>query len=142
MWALFFGFVGGFVAWIGTTFVAQPLQRFFQLRPQAAFVVAQYDQRGWIGNPDAKPPDNDWLKERNDAYDKVASELLAFANSNAFVTSALHHKMLGRYRCDVRAAGENLRTLGAAYPGTQSWDQLCRSALSNLRISDWRKGAW
>jgi len=40
---LFVGFIGGFVAWIATTAVGQPLLRFFQLRSRAAFILARYD---------------------------------------------------------------------------------------------------
>jgi hypothetical protein len=137
MWSLLSGFIGGFVAWIITTAVGQPLQRFFQLRQQAALILAQYDGRAWIGNPEAKPPDNEWLEERREAYDKVGSELVAFADSNTFVTRALHHKMLGRYRCYVRNAGVSLRTLGEIYPGTESWDRLRRGVLSALKIAGW-----
>jgi hypothetical protein len=133
MWPLLSGFIGGFIAWIVTTAVGQPMQRFIQLRQQVALVMAQYDQRTWIGNPEAKPPDENWLKERREAYDKAASELLAFADSNAFVTKALRWKRLGRYRFYVRSAGLNLRTLAEAYPGTQSWDQLRRNVLSSLK---------
>jgi hypothetical protein len=132
--------MGGVAAWLITTALGQPLQRFFQLRQQAALVLAKYDDRPWIGNPEAKPPDNDWLKERREAYDKVGSELVAFADSNTFVARALHHKLLGRYRCYVRSAGESLRTLGEAYPGTESWDHLRRHALSGLKIVAWPSG--
>jgi hypothetical protein len=79
MWSLITGFVGGVIAWIVTTIVAQPLQRFFQLRQQAAILLVQYDDQAWIENPEAKPPSNKWLKERQEALDKVGSELVAFA---------------------------------------------------------------
>lgn len=137
MGSLLLGFVGGFTAWIATTFLAQPLQRFFQLRQEAALVLAKYDNQPWIGNPEAKPPDNNWLEERRIAYDKVGSELVAFADSNTFVARALHRKILGPYRCYVRNAGEELRTLGAAYPGTESWDRLRRNVRSALKIAGW-----
>jgi len=99
--------------------------------------VAQYDHRPWIYNPEAKPPDNEWLTERRLAFDKVGSELVAFANSNILVTRLLRQKGLWRYRCYVRSAGENLRTLAEAYPGTQSWNALHESVVSNLKIQPW-----
>jgi hypothetical protein len=89
VWALLSGFVGGFIAWIITTAVGQPLQRFVQLRQQAAFVLAKYDDQPWIGNPEAKPPSNDWLVERTEAFDKAGSELVAFADSNTFIAHNL-----------------------------------------------------
>ena len=134
MWSLLSGFIGGVLAWIATTVIGQPMQRFFQLRQQAALVLAKFDDRPWIGNPEAKPPDEDWRKERSEAFDKVGSELVAFADANAFIARALHHNILGRNRFYVRSAGENLRTLGKAYPGTQAWDQLRRETQRGLKI--------
>jgi hypothetical protein len=89
VWALLSGFVGGIIAWIVTTAIGQPLQRFFQLRQQAALVLAEYDDRLWINNPEAEPPSNDRFKERSEAFDKVGSELVAFADSNTFVARSL-----------------------------------------------------
>jgi hypothetical protein len=136
-WGLFAGFIGGFVAWIVTTSLGQPLQRFIQIRQEAAFVIAEFDDRAWIGNPDAVPPDNNWLNKRREAYDKEGTALIAFADSNLFVTRLLRLKILGRYRCYIRSAGHSLRTLGAAYPGTQANDQLRQSVLSGLKIKTW-----
>jgi hypothetical protein len=136
-WSLFSGFLGGIAAWVVTTALGQPLQRFLQLRQQAANVMAQDDDHAWIGNPEAKPPDDDWLRRRREAYDKVGHELVAFADSNTFVVRLLNQRVLGRYRCYVRSAGGNLRALAAAYPGTKSWDELRRRARSALKIVGW-----
>src|SRR5215472_2013823 len=114
-----------------------PKQRFFQLRQQVALLIAKYDGQPWIGNPEAKPPENEWLEERRKAYDHLGSELVAFADSNTFLARALHHKVLGPYRCYVRNAGTSLRTLGAAYPGTQAWDASRGSVLGTLKIAGW-----
>jgi hypothetical protein len=137
IWGLFSGFIGGFVAWIVTTSLGRPLQRFIQLRQEAAFVIAQYDNRAWIGNPEANPPENDWLDKRREAYDNTGTALIAFADSNLFITRILRLKCFGPYRCYIRSAGDNLRTLGAAYPGTQANEQLRQSVLSNLKIKTW-----
>jgi hypothetical protein len=84
-----------------------------------------------------KAPDNEWLEERRQAYDKVGSELIAFADANTFIARKLHNPLLGRYRLYVRNAGNNLRTLGAAYPGTQSWGEIRRSAMAALKLPGW-----
>ena len=136
MWPLVLGFFGGIVAWFATTFVAQPIQRLIKLREKAALVLATYDDHLWIGNPEAKAPENDWLEERRKAYDNIGSELVAFADANTFLVRRFHDGFLGRRRFYIRSAGENLRTLGAAYPGTPSWDQIRRSAKSGLKIAD------
>jgi hypothetical protein len=136
MLPLVLGFFGGVVAWFATTFVAQPIQRLIQLRERAALVLAKYDDHLWIGNPEARPPENNWLEERRKAYDDIGSELVAFADANTLLVRRFHHRLLGRRRLYIRSAGENLRTLGDAYPGTPSWDQIRRSAKSALKIAD------
>ena len=118
IWSLITGFAGGVIAWLFTTTLTQPFQRFIELRREAALALTEFEDRLWIGNPEAKPPTEDWLEKRFSAYDKAGTALIAFAISNSFLTRFLHHSLLGRYRCYVRAAGENLRVLAAAYPGT------------------------
>ena len=135
MWPLFSGFTGGILAWIFATILGRPIQRYIQLRQEAALILARYDNLPWIGNPEAKPPENDWLEERRKAYDEIGSELVAFADANTFITRQLHQKLLGRYRIYVRNAGNELRTLGATYPGTEAWHQIRKSAMSALKIA-------
>jgi hypothetical protein len=137
VWPFISGFVGGFVAWIVTTVLGQPIRRFFQLREEAALILARYDDLPWIGNQDAEPPENDWLEERRNAYDKIGAELVAFADANTFIARTFHNKLLGRHRVYIRNAGNSLRTLGATYPRTESWDQIRRHALSGLKIAGW-----
>jgi hypothetical protein len=137
MSSLFFGFIGGIVAWIVTTVLGGPIRRVVQLRQEAALILAKYDDLPWIGNPEAKPPENDWLAERREAYDKIGSELIAFADANSFIARQFHHRALGRYRLYIRNSGNSLRALGATYPGTDSWDQIHRNAMSALRIARW-----
>jgi hypothetical protein len=119
LWSLVTGFVGGVCAWFLTTAVAQPFQRFITLRQEAAVALVDFEDRLWIGNPEAKPPTQEWLAQRLNAYDRVGTNLVAFAASNSFITRLLYQPILGRYRCYVSAAGENLRILAATYPGTQ-----------------------
>lgn len=137
MWPLIFGFIGGVAAWTFTTILGRPIQHFIQLRQHAALTLARYDDLPWIGNPEAKPPENDWLNERREAYDKIGSELVAFADANTFLTRQLHHRALRQYRMFIRSGGNQLRTLGATYPGTESWDRIRKSAKSALRIAGW-----
>jgi hypothetical protein len=137
IWGLLSGFVGGVIAWAVATILGQPLQRFLQLRQEAAVAIAQFEDRIWVGNPEAKSPASEWLDKRRDAYDKVGTALLAFANTNLFITRALRQRPLGRCRCNIRSAAENLRTLAEAYPGTLSSTQLHRSVLKGLAIKTW-----
>jgi uncharacterized membrane protein YgaE (UPF0421/DUF939 family) len=136
VYTLLTAFIGGFVAWIVTTVVGQPLLRFFQLRAQAAHFLARYDDQPWIGNPETKPPAEAWLAKRREAYEEIGSELVAFADTNSFIARALHHKLLGKYRYKARYAGDDLRLLGATYPGTKAWADIHKRTRSALRLGD------
>lgn len=135
IWSLITGFAGGVIAWLFTTTLAQPFQRFIELRREAALALVEFEDRLWIGNPEAKAPTEDWLEKRSSAYDKAGTALIAFAISNSFLTRFLYHRLLGRYRCYVRAAGENLRVLAAAYPGTAASSAYHDNILRELRIA-------
>jgi hypothetical protein len=128
------GFVGGLIAWLVTTTLAQPFQRFLQLRQEAATAISQFEDRPWVGNPEAEPPTNEWLAERLTAYDKAGTALVAFATSNSFVTRALYHPFLVGYRCYVRAAGDSLRNLGASPPGSPASRHFLQALISALKI--------
>ena len=134
VWPLITGFIGGVMAWFLTTTLAQPFQRFLTLRQEAAFALVDFEDRAWIGNPEAKPPTEEWREKRFNAYDKAGTNLVAFAISNSFITRLLHHPILGRYRCYIRASGENLRVLAATYPGTPISAAYHDNVVRELRI--------
>jgi hypothetical protein len=116
---LFVGLIGGFVAWIATTAAGQPLLRFFQLRSRAAFILARYDGLPWIENSEAEPAEKGWLKKRKEAFDEIGSELIAFADTNSIIAQTL-----AKSRYFALRAGNDLRLLGAVYPGTNSWTDI------------------
>jgi hypothetical protein len=127
---LFIGFIGGLVAWIATTVVGQPLLHFFQLRSRAAFILARYDGLPWIDHPEeAEPPEKEWLEKRKEAFDEIGSELIAFADTNSLITHALTKSHYFALR-----AGNDLRLLGAVYPGTQSWADVRKRVRSAVRL--------
>jgi hypothetical protein len=136
VYTLLTAFIGGFVAWIATNLVGQPLLRFYRLRAQAAHVLARYDGLPWIDNPEAKPPDEVWLEKRREAYDEIGSELIAFADTHSLIARTLHHKLLGKYRYKARNAGDDLRLLGAAYPLAQVSAEIRKRVRLALRLGD------
>ena len=133
VFTLLIGFVGGFVAWIVTTVVGQPLLRFIQLRSRAAVILTKYDGLPWIDNPDAKRPEQEWLEKRREAFDEIGSELVAFADTNSLIARA-QYEHLGKYRHRVRNAGDDLRLLGAAYPTTENSVEIRKRVGSALRL--------
>jgi hypothetical protein len=136
LWPLLSGFLGGVIAWLVTTAFAEPFKRFLQLREDAARALAEFETMPWIRNPEANPPSDDWLNKRREAYDRAGIALIAFATSNSFLGRILIHKVLGRYRYYVQAAGLGLRTLAVAYPGTQSSETCYQSILRQLHLKN------
>jgi hypothetical protein len=134
MSALFLGFIGGVIAWIATTVIGEPLRRFIPLRHEATVVIIRYEECAWIGDPEASPPDNEWLEKRREAYDAAGIALMAFATSNTLFSRLLRSPYLGKLRCYPYSGGSDLRELGSAYPGMQASDHLQRSALRALKI--------
>jgi hypothetical protein len=128
------GFLGGLVAWIVTTFLAQPFALFLKLRNEAAVAVANYETRPWIGNPESEPPSQEWLVERRKAYDGAGTALVGFSASNKVLARILQKGVFGLFRCNPWSACENLRTLAEAYPGSQSSERLIRSVVRGLRL--------
>ena len=63
MTSLFFGFIGGLLAWLATLALGQPVYRFVNLRRETARLLMLYE----IDDHD-KATDEKWLNERATAY--------------------------------------------------------------------------
>ncbi|SCB39514.1 hypothetical protein GA0061099_1006163 [Bradyrhizobium yuanmingense] len=135
IWSLIIGFVGGVIAWVFTTGLAQPFQKFIQLRQDVASALAEFEHsRLWTGDPDEEPPPKEWLEKRQSSYERAGVALVAFSISNSFFTGLLHNRCLGSHRCYVRSAGDYLRNLARMSPGTQS-QQIHEAVMRQLRLA-------
>jgi hypothetical protein len=115
MGSFFLGLIGGFVAWIVTALIGQPIYRFISLRAEAARVLARYERQGSI--PGSEAGNANWIAERKRAYQECGTRLVAFAAANVIVTRLLRSRALRQLRCYPRSAGEALITLGDLSPG-------------------------
>jgi hypothetical protein len=130
-----FGLLGGFVAWIATTFFAHPLTNFYNLRGRAAEALARYEDRFNLEFDDSLQSDGNWIVDRRAAYETCGSSLLAFATSNRFVTKCLYRMAPRNCRYYVQSAGSNLMTLARVNPGTQAAKQLHEKIVSALKLN-------
>jgi hypothetical protein len=73
--------------------------------------------------------EKEWLEKRKEAFDEIGSKLIAFADTNSLITHALT-----KSRYFALRAGNDLRLLGAVYPGTQSWADVRKRVRSALRL--------
>lgn len=136
LWSLILGFVGGVIGWLFTTSLAQPFQKFIQLRQDVALALAEFEHsRLWIGDPDEESPTKDWLEKRQSSYEKAGVALVAFTISNSFVTRLLLSRWLGPHRCYVRSAGDYLRNLARMTPGTQTSHHIHEAVMRQLRLA-------
>jgi hypothetical protein len=112
MGSFFLGLIGGFVAWIVTALLGQPIYGFIGLRAEAARVLARYER-----DPGSEAGNANWTAERRRAYQECGARLVAFAAANVIMTRLLRSRVLRQLRCYPRSAGEALMTLGDLSPG-------------------------
>jgi hypothetical protein len=88
---IFWGFVGGVMAWFATTFIGQPIITFFAARSEAARVLALFGQLDRYDNDPERDefPDNIVL-DRQKALAAAGAQLIAFAYTNQFLIRFLH----------------------------------------------------
>jgi hypothetical protein len=135
MESFFFGILGGFIAWTMTWFFVQPLSVFFNLRGQAAEVLARYEGRS-DPNPDAPPLSQDWITERKRAYESCGAALEGFSASNSVISALLYRPRPIIPRYYVRSAGSSLLTLSEVKPGTAAASELRDNIRSALKLGD------
>ncbi len=132
------GFLGGFIAWLATGLLAQPLSRFFALRAAAAEALTRYEDR-FNSSRDMSLATPDWMTERRLAYEDCGADLAAFTVSNAWVARLLGQFPLKRFRYYARFAGSNLQSLAQTDPGTETSEYFRVRVVAALRLASWRK---
>ena len=133
MASFLFGVLGGFIAWVTTEIFVRPLIRFYDLRTETAKALALYEDR-FNPDPDASPPNPDWLEERRSVYQHCGASLVAFATSNSFLARLLQRIPLENFRYYVRSAGSNMQGLAETLPATQASDYFRNKAVSALKL--------
>lgn len=139
MESFLFGILGGFIAWVTTEIFVRPLTRFFALRAEAAEALALYEDR-FNPDPDAPPPNSEWLAQRKLAYEHCGAGLVAFATSNSFISRLVYRVPLKNFRYRVRSAGSNMQGLAETAPGTQASDYFRTHVVSALKLWYWPRG--
>jgi hypothetical protein len=137
MSSVLWGLLGGVVAWVSTTIIGTPLFRFFNLRAEAAKVLALFEGCIDPSNPDADIMTDKWLARRRQAYQACGADLIAFAASNSLLLHWHHRLSPRRLRIFPRSAGQALMTLADAKPGTQASHEFHNTVLSALKFRPW-----
>ena len=124
----FWGLAGGFVAWITTTVIAQPLLQFWRLRTEAARVISLYERRDFHSE---RPRDIDREKTRRLTYENCGSQLVAF---DATYGPIIRFITMRRFPFAVLPAGEALIAASTAPEGSAAAQQLRDSVVKALRL--------
>jgi hypothetical protein len=137
---LFTGMMGGFLAWIATAIVGQPLIKFMNLRSQAAIVLARFDTEGAKDDDGAPlaPEDyeDDWKTARQKDYADCGCELVAFHAANATLVLLLR-KLPKKWRCYPKSAGLSFQSLAESVPGGNFEHETRRHIISALKLNFW-----
>jgi hypothetical protein len=104
------GILGGFIAWVATMLVAQPLYALINLRTETARLLHLHEPTG----RDDRNMSAAWLDERSAAYRSCAAQLQASAASQALVTLLVG---LPPLHWQPKEAGERLWQLAPLGPG-------------------------
>lgn len=136
MLSLLGGMLGGFVAWIATMIIGQPVISFLALRKRAAAVLARYEEQvDYNAGPEEY---NDvWVNNRWQEYTDCGNDLIAFQAANAFVTSRLR-KLPKKWRCSPKAAGSNFLLLADLEPGGYEAHRARSSIVAALKLGYWQ----
>jgi hypothetical protein len=127
------GLLGGFIAWIGTTVIGQPICKFLELRTEAARIIARYDpyvaSSPYVPYPDPFT-DVEWLEERKRAYLTCGVNLRAYAATHGSVVRWLH-----KFRYYPDNAGIYLIALGYLLQESELRHPTRDSAVQSLRLT-------
>lgn len=113
MTGLLFGFLGGIIAWLATTFLAQPVTSFAAARTEAAHALAfSEDFDRYDPERDAPPPEI--AEERKKLLATAGARLVAFEQANQYL-----RPVLKRSRMFPKRPAENLSCLPSS--GHMGW---------------------
>ena len=85
MWSLLWGLVGGFVAWLATAILGQPIYTFLSLRSEAARLVSLYErprELPAVFTPTRAISEEAWQTDRRRAYQNCGSHLMGISAAN------------------------------------------------------------
>jgi hypothetical protein len=85
---VFWGFIGGVVAWLATNFIGQPIVAFIAARSEAARVMAQFDYVDFYREDDERELPDSVIMDRQKSMATAGSQLVAFAHATNFLCPA------------------------------------------------------
>lgn len=120
------GLLGGFIAWIATALIGQPIYMLCNLRGEAAKVLALYEPVPPERGRDTSPS---WLEERAAEFKRIGSKLIAFAATHSLASALV--KIFG---IQSRLAGEAFMQLAEQGPGGDRRPMLRSTIAASLKI--------
>jgi hypothetical protein len=127
--AAVWGFVGGIIAWLATTFVGQPLVAFIGSRSEAARALAQF---GYLDryDPERDDPPPEIATDRRKILAEAGARLVAFAHANQFVIPIFR-----KLKLFPQQAGDSLILLSQMKPyGSYDNEYINDQVMHQLRL--------
>jgi hypothetical protein len=127
---MFWGFVGGVMAWLATSFIGQPIITFIAARSEAARVIALFGELDrYDGDPERDEfPDNIVL-DRQKAMAAAGAQLIAFAHANQFLIPFLR-----KLKFRPQNAGNDLILLSQLKPAGDYNEEVRNRVMRTLRL--------
>lgn len=124
------GFIGGFIAWLFTNFIGQPIVAFIAARSEAARAMAEFEYLDHF-DPDEEFPDSVIL-DRQKSMAAAGAQLVAFAHANQFLVP-----LLRKLRLWPQHAGNDLILLSQLRPAGVDNEDIRNRIMRSLRLGRW-----
>jgi hypothetical protein len=123
---VFWGFIGGIIAWFATNFVGQPIVAFITARSEAARTMAQF---GYLEfDPENENPDS-VIIDRQRSMAAAGAQLIAFALANQ-----LFIPFLRKLKYWPQHAGNDLILLSQMRPAGAENQEIRDRIMRSLRL--------
>jgi hypothetical protein len=125
---MFWGFMGGVLAWLATNFIGQPIVAFITARNEAARTMAQFEYLDRY-DPDREEFPDSVVTDRQKSMAAAGAQLVAFARANQFLIPFLR-----KLRFWPQNAGDHLILLSQMRPAGDANEHLRNQIMRALRL--------
>jgi hypothetical protein len=125
---VFWGFIGGVIAWFATTFLGQPIVAFIAARSEAARTMAQFEHLDRYDPEREEFPDS-IIMDRQKSMAAAGAQLVAFAHTNQ-----LFIPLLRKLKLWPQNAGNNLILLSQLNPAGVDNEEVRKDIMRQLRL--------
>jgi hypothetical protein len=126
---MFWGFIGGVMAWLATNFIGQPIVAFLAARSEAARSMAQFEYLDRDESGESEEFPDSIITDRQKSMAAAGAQLVAFAHANQFLVPVLR-----KLRLWPQHAGNDLILLSQLKPAGIDNEDVHNRIMRSLRL--------